>query len=68
MSKLSQHIKASNEVDRIWAERLGISRSHLNMLKNDTAQPSKKLMQKIEQVTAGAVPVLSWFEQGDAAQ
>lgn len=45
-----------------WAKALGCSRSHFTMLLNGTAQPGKKLMVKIEELSGGAVPVASWFE------
>jgi hypothetical protein len=48
--------------DQEWADTLGCSRSHFNMLRNGKAQPSKRLMVEIERATAGAVPVTAWFE------
>lgn len=44
-----------------WAKALGCSRSHFTMILKGTAQPGKKLMVKIEQLSGGAVPVSSWF-------
>lgn len=44
-----------------WAAFFGISRPHLVGILNNTAQPSKKLMERIAVVTDGEVPVMAWF-------
>lgn len=64
MQTLSEYVAAqqSPQTDQEWADRLGVSRSHFNMLRHGKAQPSKRLMVQIEQVTGGAVPVTAWFE------
>ncbi|RAP39392.1 hypothetical protein BYZ73_20800 [Rhodovulum viride] len=72
MNSLAHYIHGSAEqlTHEQWARRFGISRSHFTMLRNGTAQPSKKLMVRIEEETSGAVSVASWFRagmSGDAA-
>ena len=63
---IAAHVPA--RTDQEWAEVLGVSRSHFNMLRHGKAQPSKRLMVHIEHVTGGAVPVAVWFrEQRGAA-
>lgn len=44
-----------------WAERFGVSRSHLTMILSGKAWPGRKLMLRIQEATSGAVPVASWF-------
>lgn len=70
MKTISEYMAATrpDRTPKEWAEFFGISRSHLVMIANGTAQPSKALMQRIEDRTNGGVPILSWFErQGNAA-
>ena len=64
MQTFSEYVAAHQppRTDQEWADVLGVSRSHFNMLRNGKAQPSKRLMVEIERVTGGAVPVTSWFE------
>ena len=50
-----------DRTDQEWADLFGISRPHFNMIRNGKAQPSKTVMQRMEDVTDGAVPILSWF-------
>lgn len=60
----------AKKTDQEWAEFFGVSRSHFNMLRNGTAQPSKTLMLRMEHLTGGEVSVISWFEpteRGSAA-
>jgi len=64
MQQFAEYLQSHNpqRKDREWAEVLGVSRSHLNMLKHGKAQPSKRLMLRIERATGGAVPLAVWFE------
>ena len=49
--------------DQEWAVLFGVSRSHFNMLRNGTAQPSKGVMVRMAEKTSGGVPVAAWFAQ-----
>jgi hypothetical protein len=67
MEHLNAFIKTQpDQTDGHWAGRLGISRSHFNMIRNGTAVPGRKLMIKIADLTQGAVPVTAWFDQVSA--
>jgi hypothetical protein len=60
--RLADHLgQHPGRKDHEWAEMFGISRSHWNMIKNGTAQPSKAVMTRMETLTDGDVPILSWF-------
>jgi DNA-binding transcriptional regulator YdaS (Cro superfamily) len=65
MQTLSDFIASHQppRTDQEWADVLGVSRSHFNMLRHGKAQPSKRLMVQIERVTGGAVPVAVWFRE-----
>jgi transcriptional regulator with XRE-family HTH domain len=43
-----------------WAERLGVSRSYLSDLLNGNRTPSLELAARIERMTGGEVPAVSW--------
>lgn len=45
------------------ANILGISRPYMSLLVAGKKRPSLELAVRIEQVTGGAVPVVSWVEQ-----
>lgn len=47
--------------DQDWASLFGVSRSHFSMIRSGKAAPSKKVMARMEAMTGGAVPILSWF-------
>lgn len=47
--------------DEEWGKLFGVSRSHFHGLRTGTAQPSKKVMERIAVETGGEVPVTAWF-------
>lgn len=63
MHKLAQFLTTKGETHERFAKRLGVSRAHLTKIVNGTAYPSRKLMLRISEATAGGVPVTAWFEQ-----
>ena len=62
MEQLHAYIAAEpDRTDAQWADLFGISRSHFTEIRNGTAFPSKSLMVRIAEKTAGRVPVIAWF-------
>lgn len=57
------HPEAESRTQGQWADFFEISRPHFIGIFTGTAQPSKKLMQRIEAKTEGTVPIMSWFQQ-----
>lgn len=53
--RLREYLKKYTIVQRVMADKLGITITHLRMLLNGKASPSKKLAIKIEKVTNGEV-------------
>lgn len=64
LTYISEH---GPRTDQEWADLFGISRTHFHGLRTGTAQPSKKVMERIARETGGAVPIAAWFESERAA-
>jgi len=52
---LNEYVKSKNLTQRLMAEKLGITITHLRMLMIGKSSPSKKLAILIESVTEGKV-------------
>jgi len=63
---LTDFIIASGEARRVWAERFGVSAGYLSDLERGKKTPSLEVAVRIERVTGGAVPAVSWIGE-DAA-
>jgi len=59
---LSEIIRASGDRDRVWAQRLGISKSYLSMLMAGKKKPSLVVATRIEHLTDGRVLATSWVD------
>lgn len=62
MDTLQSWVASEGMTHRDAADLIGCSRSHFTMLMAGSAFPSRKLMKRIEQVSGGRVPIISWFE------
>ena len=61
MSTLPAFIKTQPDRPmREWADMFGISRPHLIALLDGTRAPSLAVARRIQQQTAGAVPITAW--------
>lgn len=46
----------------VAAERLGVSRSYIDMMKNGQRSPGLRTAERIERATDGAIPMKAWIE------
>lgn len=57
---LKQHIEDSQKSRREWADDLKVSISYLSLLCNGRKVPSLELAVRIDRLTKGEVPAVSW--------
>jgi transcriptional regulator with XRE-family HTH domain len=50
-STIREYLEKTGKSERQFARMLGISQSHLNMIKNGSRRPSPELARKIEKIT-----------------
>ena len=69
MQSLRHHIDRLGITDSAFAARLGVSKSYLSQILSGARTPSRDLIQKISDTTAGDVPPSAWFKTtgGDVA-
>ena len=62
MEKLQLYMKLHNLSLRDMADRAGVSQTYIHKLVRGKANPTVKVMRKIQEGTAGQVPVEAWFD------
>jgi DNA-binding XRE family transcriptional regulator len=65
-TKLSQWIDASEMTREEAAEKLGVNRTHLDMLCRGARKPGLALALAIENLTNGAIPPASWVGSAES--
>lgn len=50
------------------AKLVGASQSHIADIERGRSQPSRRLIEKIAEMTTGAVPVTAWFPKDRQAE
>lgn len=65
--ELAAHLATAGITQAAFARRVGTAQSVISRLSRGTIKPGLQLAIRIEQETAGAVPVEAWAETGDAA-
>jgi transcriptional regulator with XRE-family HTH domain len=68
MEKLQQFLTASGTRQSALADTLGINRGYMSELVSGRKIPSLPLATRIEQATAGAVPVGCWIPKETTAE
>ena len=62
MQKLRHHIDRLGISQTAFAERLGVSKGYLSQILSGKREPSRELIQRIDQATEGHVPPAVWFQ------
>lgn len=62
MEKLKLYMKLHDLSLRDMAARAGLSQTYIHMLVQGKANPTLRVMRKIEEGTAGQVPASVWLE------
>jgi transcriptional regulator with XRE-family HTH domain len=62
MQNIKTYMAKNGLTHEEMADRIGISRSFLTQIVNQTRFPSRKVMNKIAEVTGGHVPPAAWFD------
>lgn len=60
---ISKHLREQNKTQRQFAAELGAREASVSEWARDKVMPRPEMMQRMEVVTNGAIPVSAWFSR-----